>query len=130
MAKKNKKLKTENHKDKIDVIEPGDNTEELTSAEEQEYLFELIMDTGHRLEDLSMALCHYDDELAKQALAIAMGNLLAHNGECPCKHDLMEIVDTQIEAVKKHMEEHHGTEYNDPDDDDNNSGGDGGFGNN
>jgi hypothetical protein len=70
--------------------------------EDPEYEYELIMETAHRLEDLAMALCHYNDTFAKRALAIATGTLLGHFEEAPCIHELAEITEAQMDMVVQH----------------------------
>jgi hypothetical protein len=73
------------------------------SQEDKEYEYELMMETAAILEDLSMRLVHYDDEMAKQALALALGSLAAHYEE-PCLHQLMELATAHMEAIQKQIE--------------------------
>lgn len=71
---------------------------EEKSKEDLEFEHELVMENGARLEDLAMALCHYDDTLAKRALAVALGTLTAFYDE-PCLHETMELAEAQQELV-------------------------------
>jgi hypothetical protein len=82
-------------------MENNDNSPKLDM---EEYEKELVMDTAYRLEDLAMALCHYDDVMAKKALSIALGTLVAHY-EDPTLVECMNIAEEQIDAVNE-MHEH------------------------
>ncbi len=73
----------------------------------EEYEQELVMDSAYRLEDLAMALCHFDDAMAKEALSIALGTLVAHYPE-PTLVECMNFAEAQIDAVNElheHIEE-------------------------
>ncbi len=74
-----------------------------SSIEDKEYEYELMMETGERLQDLAMALCHFNDELAKQSLALALGTLIAHFPEEPCLHQLTDLMTVQMEATQKRL---------------------------
>lgn len=75
--------------------------------DELEYEFELIMDTAARLGDLSMALTHYNDELAKQALGVALGTLCGeYHDEEPCLHKVSELAELQMNHVLEHIAQH------------------------
>lgn len=72
------------------------------TQEDKEYEYELMVETGARLEDLAMALCHFNDEMAQQALALALGTLVAQYEE-PGLAQLMELATAQMETVRKQM---------------------------
>ncbi len=74
--------------------------DELDDDEEQ--AFEIVMENAERLQDLAMALCYYNDEMAKQSLAIALGTLAAHYEE-PCLHELMDIATARMEAIQEEL---------------------------
>lgn len=79
-----------------------DDTDDEKSQEDKEYEYELMMETADVLTDLSMRLVHFDDELAKQSLALALGTLAAHYEE-PCLHQLMDLATAQMENIQKHL---------------------------
>jgi hypothetical protein len=79
---------------------------ETMNEDMENYETELVMDTGSRLEDLAMALCHYDDVLAKQALSIALGTLCGHYDEF-CLHHAFDLAETHEKSVREHIAEYH-----------------------
>jgi hypothetical protein len=92
------------------MADEDDKHDDEKTDEDHEYEYELMTDTADRIADLTMALVHYNDELAKQALALALGTLSAHYDE-PCLHQLFDLAEAQMDGVKKHMEEHHNHEH-------------------
>lgn len=88
--------------------------------DEMEFEHDLMMENGERLQDLAMALCHYDDVIAKQALGIAIGTLAAHfDEEGPCLHEILELAEIQKNHVLEHLA---GAHAHHTDNDDNNGG--------
>ncbi len=64
----------------------------MTPEECEEFECQLIEDTALRLGDLAMALCHYDPALAKEAVAVVLGDLLVHYQEGLSFDTIMEVI--------------------------------------
>jgi hypothetical protein len=58
-----------------------------------EYEAELVTDATSILEHTSMALCAYNPALAKQALALVLGTLVADFEEGPCIHKIIGLIE-------------------------------------
>lgn len=81
-----------------------ENKEHTKEEMELEHEHKLITDTGARLYDLAMALCYYDEELAKQALAIAVGNICGqYSDEGMCVHNISDIAESHAQAVMEEI---------------------------
>ena len=76
-----------------------ENKNEPQMSEED---FETVEETADRLMDLAMALCYYDPDMAKPALALALGTLCANFEECPCIHEMTEIAEDQHDHILEH----------------------------
>lgn len=82
--------------------EDSNNEIEMTD-EEQEHQHHLILETADRLADLSMALCYYDDILAKQALAIALTRIFSQfDEEPPTLDEVMNLADHVVNHDHEH----------------------------
>lgn len=75
-----------------------------TKHEHAEYEHELSLETAARLQDLSMALCHYNHDVAKRALSLALGTLTAYYPE-PCLHVSFDVAEAQMNYIAENIKE-------------------------
>lgn len=76
----------------------------VKSQEDLEYEYNLVMNNGDRLADLAIALCYYDEELAKKSLSIALGNICAEYKGGSSIADLMALASIHIDAINDKMD--------------------------